>query len=1299
MSSFDSKTKFLILGNKPLDPVIKSYEDSDHYKSYKKYLEKGLKEDIENILIPSLNELLKDKGIDLESHDSMITIQKEESFMKHVKNTVKLSLVEKGAIDFYNREDGLRAFTFKDKKLNPFTLLELPYMDKSGILYNNGKEYVVINSLTLEDNLTFNGKELKLVDTENSLTISGITNPKVTMFNSSITMVDFAIMLAKYYYNEEDGFKYSKEFIYSLRNNTLINSIAGTNKDYSILGDEAFDFLIDSTIQSISDQRAKEFQLLEKVENGYLSTTTTRRYLNEILSFNNAIGKTISRDVVTGDGKTIAETGEKVNALTVAKLNRNFIDTIYVKKSVNLVGQYIAKAIFLGNKIIKGTPVIPQMINLIPELEEYSVAPKTYELGQDQVLLIAVDTVITKELCEYLEYIGIEYFEYKEKTKSKKVLKAYFEEEYINNRHFPVSDLDIEDKDSYDDFVYVDKNLVINQESDTLTFHDVTALTSLFLKLIAGEHHDLVSDPDAGLRKRVEQVYDHFHKAFEYSTKNLVRRGGATLKRIVEDKTNLNDSDKMNRAFKYFTKDFFRHLQSGLKIIDMLNITNPVATISSLTKINTIVKDEDSISDSMRRLTMGHYGRICPYETPQSKKLGIVNNVASGCTIEDGIMYTSYYPLYHSDGITRIGDTPVRMSVADEEKYRIADIGELDYDVATRVVKTKGKVLSRVSSTNNLEKMTIAHIDLKDVQYVSVSTNQHESIACTTVPYAGADDATRVSFGMSMVKQAKGLVNGEVPIICTTGFLNIPNMNTYYKIFAEKSGRVTSVSSMQVVIKYDDEPMPVAYNFEPMTISSTSTIIRVAEVVVNERVVQGQTLVSSNFIKDGSMVIGVNALVAYVTDGYNYEDGVPCSKRLSNKLTSYGVHTDTFSISKNTIRAEIQDVKYESYISKEDRIFTKNERLGKSNDYSKSIMRSDKCRGFIAGTELVRDNMNPSKYKEIKIRSVSFDELNKSDKICNRHGNKGVLCKIHDNSDMEYLDNGEFIDIKYNPNGIVSRMNIGQTLEAPSGLACYVLGINILCDSFNSPDLKDNNMLLSYTVDLANSDDEEEVFRNYPELPKELHDHCRENIKKIRHWKGTFNKEGKAYLIDPKSGKRTLKRVNIGINYVYKLVQEGESKMHSRGGYLTSPYVFKTESPTKGASNGGGQRMGYMELDALAAYGSSAVLKEITNERSDNYIARNNVTVKALHSDDPSYLLNEKDGIRRSSEYMFELFKSLGMSVDMTEDELNLRKPENRKYYKRRSLLDASLDGESAKDDDITSLLSEIFNKDHFGGD
>lgn len=55
--------------------------------------------------------------------------------------------------------------------------------------------------------------------------------------------------------------------------------------------------------------------------------------------------------------------------------------------------------------------------------------------------------------------------------------------------------------------------------------------------------------------------------------------------------------------------------------------------------------------------------------------------------------------------------------------------------------------------------------------------------------------------------------------------------------------------------------------------------------------------------------------------------------------------------------------------------------------------------------------------------------------MAGRHGNKGVVSIVLPVEEMPYLADGTPLDIVLNPQGVPSRMNIGQVLELHLGLA------------------------------------------------------------------------------------------------------------------------------------------------------------------------------------------------------------------------------------------------------------------------
>ena len=55
--------------------------------------------------------------------------------------------------------------------------------------------------------------------------------------------------------------------------------------------------------------------------------------------------------------------------------------------------------------------------------------------------------------------------------------------------------------------------------------------------------------------------------------------------------------------------------------------------------------------------------------------------------------------------------------------------------------------------------------------------------------------------------------------------------------------------------------------------------------------------------------------------------------------------------------------------------------------------------------------------------------------MAGRHGNKWIASRIVPVEDMPFLEDGTPVDLILNPLWVVSRMNIGQVLEAHVGMA------------------------------------------------------------------------------------------------------------------------------------------------------------------------------------------------------------------------------------------------------------------------
>ncbi len=200
--------------------------------------------------------------------------------------------------------------------------------------------------------------------------------------------------------------------------------------------------------------------------------------------------------------------------------------------------------------------------------------------------------------------------------------------------------------------------------------------------------------------------------------------------------------------------------------------------------------------------------------------------------------------------------------------------------------------------------------------------------------------------------------------------------------------------------------------------------------------------------------------------------------------------------------------------------------------------------------------------KIVKIYIAQKRKIAVGDKMAGRHGNKGVVAKIVPEEDMPYLADGTPIDIVLNPLGVPSRMNVGQILETHLGWAAEKLKFYALSPVFNGASLSD----------------------------------IKEKLKEAG-----LPEDGQVTLYDGRTGKPFESKVTVGNMYMLKLIHMVDEKMHARS---SGPYSLITQQPLGGKAQGGGQRLGEMEVWALEAYGAAYTLQEMLTVKSDDVDGR-----------------------------------------------------------------------------------------------
>ena len=221
-----------------------------------------------------------------------------------------------------------------------------------------------------------------------------------------------------------------------------------------------------------------------------------------------------------------------------------------------------------------------------------------------------------------------------------------------------------------------------------------------------------------------------------------------------------------------------------------------------------------------------------------------------------------------------------------------------------------------------------------------------------------------------------------------------------------------------------------------------------------------------------------------------------------------------------------------------------------------------------------------------------------------RHGNKGVISLILPQEDMPYMPDGTPVDIMLNPQGVPSRMNLGQVLELHMGMAAKKLGVHVATPVFDGAQISDIEAMMA---------------------------------------EAGMDPDGKTVLYDGRTGEPFDNRIAVGVMYMIKLHHMVDDKLHARS---TGPYSLVTQQPLGGKAQFGGQRFGEMEVWALYAYGAAHTLQEMMTVKSDDVVGR----VKVYESIVKGNQIDNA-GVPESFRVLMKEFQALGLDISIVDNE------------------------------------------------
>ncbi|AUB31108.1 DNA-directed RNA polymerase subunit beta [Spiroplasma floricola] len=723
---------------------------------------------------------------------------------------------------------------------------------------------------------------------------------------------------------------------------------------------------------------------------------------------------------------------------------------------------------------------------------------------------------------------------------------------------------------------------------------------------------------------------------------NQFRIGMMRIEKNVREKLATSNPFKMkpssiinNKPLTAIIGEFFNLSQ----LSQFMDQTNPLAELTNkrrLTALGPGGLSRDRAALEVRDVHPSHYGRICPIETPEGPNIGLINNLSTYAKINEyGFIETPYRKVKN----TKVMSGEYEYLTADKEKDYV--VAQANINLAEDGTILDDQVIARYRGDDIM-------VSPQDIDYVDVSPKQIVSIATSCIPFLENDDANRALMGANMQRQAVPLINPESPIV-GTGVEHEAARDSGDAVVATESGIVKYVDSKKIVIEQKDGIK--TYDLNDFSRSNNGTAITHLPIVkIGDKVKAKDILADGPSMEKGELALGQNVVVAFTTwNGYNYEDAVIVSERIVIEDRFTSIHIDEYTIERRQTKQGPEEItrdipnisevskkyldedgivaigsevkvgdilvgkvtpKSQTQLSPEDKllhaIFGEKSRNVKDNSLrvpngGEGIIKSIKRFSRADGHDLPADIL-----EIIKVYIVQKRKIQEGDKMAGRHGNKGVISKILPIEDMPHMEDGTPVDIMLNPQGVPSRMNIGQVLEIHLGMAAKKLGIKV-----NTP-----------------------VFEGVRE--QELQD--------IMHEAGMDN-YGKVKLIDGRTGEAFDKPISVGVMYMLKLSHMVDDKLHTRN---IGPYSLITQQPLGGKAQNGGQRFGEMEVWALEAYGAAYTLREILTIKSDDIKGR----IKTYESIVRSKAI-PKPGIPESFNVLTKEIMGLGFDMHMIDDEGN----------------------------------------------
>ena len=335
-----------------------------------------------------------------------------------------------------------------------------------------------------------------------------------------------------------------------------------------------------------------------------------------------------------------------------------------------------------------------------------------------------------------------------------------------------------------------------------------------------------------------------------------------------------------------------REFFGSSQLSQFMDQTNPLSEVTHKRRLSALGPGgltRERAGFEVRDVHPTHYGRMCPIETPEGPNIGLINSLATFARVNKYGFIETPYRVVNQGQVT---DEVHYMSATEEMRHTVAQ--------ANATLDEGGKFINEMVNTRKSGDYTLSPVDSVDL--IDVSPKQLVSVAASLIPFLENDDANRALMGSNMQRQAVPLLQAEAPLV-GTGIEEVVARDSGAAITAKRAGIIDQVDATRIVVRatsdlaLGDAGVDI-YRMRKFQRSNQNTCINQRPLVkVGDTVGKGEVIADGPSTDMGELALGKNVVVAFMPwNGYNYEDSILISERVSRDDVFTSIHIEEFEV-------------------------------------------------------------------------------------------------------------------------------------------------------------------------------------------------------------------------------------------------------------------------------------------------------------------------------------------------------------------------------------------------------------------